>query len=96
MMLRRVPPSLLFHRFQCRPRRIENARVMAPPGFLQPVLGRRFGLVDARCEGEHVAIPMRAEVGGQDRPGHVGETAREERRSQFDDVMLRLEPGNEM
>ena len=37
---------------------------------------------------------MRAEIGRQDRPGHVGEAAREERRGQLDDVMLRLEPGD--
>ncbi len=43
-----------------------------------------------------MAVPMRADVGRQDRPGHVGETAREERRRRFDDVMLGLEPGHEM
>ena len=43
-----------------------------------------------------MAVPMRADVGGQDRPRHVGETAREERRGQFDDVMFRLEPGDEV
>ena len=43
-----------------------------------------------------MAVPMRADVRRQDRPGHVGETAREERRGQFDDVVLRLEPGHEV
>ncbi len=43
-----------------------------------------------------MAVPMRADIGRQDRPGHVGEAAREERRGQFDDVMLRLEPGDEV
>ena len=41
-----------------------------------------------------MAVPMRAEVRRQDRPGHVGEAAGEERRGQLDDVMLRLEPGD--
>ncbi len=39
---------------------------------------------------------MRAGIRRQDRPGHIGEPAREERRGQFDDVMLRLEPGDEV
>ena len=39
---------------------------------------------------------MRADVRGQDRPGHVGEAAREERRGQLDNVVLRLEPGDEV
>ena len=43
-----------------------------------------------------MAVPMRADIGRQDRPGHVGEAAGEERRRQFDDVMLRLEPGDVM
>ena len=43
-----------------------------------------------------MAVPMRADVRRQDRPGHVGETAREERRGQFDDVVLRFEPGHEV
>src|ERR1700721_16592 len=37
---------------------------------------------------------MRTEVRRQDRPWHVGETARKEWRCQFDDMMLRLEPGD--
>ncbi len=39
---------------------------------------------------------MRAEIGRQDRPRHVGEAAGKERRGQLDDVMLRLEPGDVM
>src|ERR1700756_4253660 len=35
---------------------------------------------------------MCAELWRQDRPGHVGKTAREKRRRQFDDMMFRLEP----
>src|SRR5437870_10387786 len=43
-----------------------------------------------------MAVPMRADIRRQDRPGHVGEMAREEGGGQFDDVMLRFEPGHEM
>ena len=43
-----------------------------------------------------MAVPVRADVGRQDRPGHVGETAGEERRGGFDDVVLGLEPGDVM
>ena len=43
-----------------------------------------------------MAVPMRADIRRQDRPWHVGEAAREERRGQFDDVVLRLEPGDEV
>ena len=39
---------------------------------------------------------MRADIARQDRPGHVGKTAGEERRGGFHDVVLRLEPGDEM
>ena len=39
---------------------------------------------------------MRADVGGEDRPRHVGETARKERRGHLHDVVLRLEPGEVM
>ena len=98
--LRQVPPVFLrhfvLHRLHLQPGRIEDAGVIAPPGFLQPVFGRRLGLADARRERDRVAVPMRAEIRRQDRPGHVGEAAGEERRGQFDDVMLRLEPGDEM
>ena len=98
--LRQVPPIFLrhlgLHRLHLEPGRIEDAGVIAPPGFLQPVLGRRLGLADAWRERDGMAVPMRAEVGRQDRPGHVGEAAGEERRGQFDDMMLRLEPGDVM
>ena len=43
-----------------------------------------------------MSVPMRTDVRRQDRPGHVGEAAGEERRRQFDDVMFRLEPGDVM
>ena len=43
-----------------------------------------------------MTIPMRANIRRQDRPRHVGEAARKERRGRFHDVMLRLEPGDEM
>lgn len=39
---------------------------------------------------------MRAQIGCQDRPGHVGKALGEERRGELDDVMLRLEPGDVM
>src|SRR5882724_7537211 len=86
----------LFHRFHFQPRRIENAGVIAPPGLLQPVLGRRFRLGDALSERQCVAVPMGAEIGREDRPGHIGEAAREKRRGELDDVVFRLEPGDVM
>ena len=43
-----------------------------------------------------MAVPMRAKVRRQDRPGHVGKTAGKERRGQLDDVMFGLEPGDVM
>ena len=46
--LRQVPPVLLrhlvLHRLHLQPRRVEDAGVVAPPGFLQAVGGRRLGL----------------------------------------------------
>ena len=98
--LGQVPPVFLrhlrLHRLHLQPRRIEDAGVVAPPGFLQPVFARRLALAHARRERERVAIPMRAEIGRQDRPGHVGKALGEERRGELDDVMLRLEPGDVM
>ena len=97
--LRQVPPIFLrhlgLHRFHLQPRRIEDAGVVTQPGFLQPVFRRRVGLADARRERDGVAVPMRADIRRQDRPGHVGEAPGEERRGGLDDVMLRLEPGDE-
>ena len=43
-----------------------------------------------------MAIPMRAEIRGEDRPGHVGKTPGEEWRCELDDVVFRLEPGDVM
>ena len=44
--LGQVPPVFLrhlrLHRLHLEPGRIEDVGVIAPPGFLQPVLGRRF------------------------------------------------------
>ena len=98
--LRQVPPISLrhfgLHGLHLQPRRIEDAGVIAPPGFLQPILGRRLGLADPRRDRDGMAVPMRADIRRQDRPGHVGKAAGEERRCQFDDMMLRLEPGDEM
>src|SRR3984957_20572056 len=42
-----------------------------------------------------MAVPMRADIGRQDRPGHVCKTPGKEWRAQFDDVMLRFKPGDE-
>ena len=43
-----------------------------------------------------MAVPMRADIRRQDRPGHVGKPAREERRGQLDDVVLWFEPGDKV
>ena len=70
--------------------------MITQPGFHQPVFTGRLGLADARCESDDMAVPIRADIRRQDRPRHIRKTPREERRGRFDDVMLRLEPGNEM
>ncbi|MEY9646457.1 hypothetical protein ABIF07_002735 [Bradyrhizobium elkanii] len=69
---------------------------MTSPDLFEPVLGRHFGFGDARRDRDRVPVPMCADVGGQDRPRHVGEAAGEERRGELDDAMLRLEPGDVM
>ena len=43
-----------------------------------------------------MSVPMRTDVRRQDRPGHVGEAAGEERRGQLDDMMRRLKLGDVM
>jgi len=88
-------PSFSRAGWHLQPGRIADAGVGAPPDFLQTIFRRR-GRVDARRHQHGMTVPMRTRVPRQDRPRHVGEAAREERRRRCHDVMRRLEPGDVM
>src|SRR3546814_10238166 len=65
------------------------------PDVLDRVLRGRIPAGGARSFGQRIAVPMDAEFRRQDRPAHRGETAREESGIGADDMMVRLEPGDE-
>ena len=97
--LGQVPPiflrHLLQHRADLEPRRIEDRRIIGPPHLLDRIARRRVGLRRAGPIGQRLAVPVERQLGRQDRPAHVGEAAHEEAGVGADDVMLRLEPGDE-
>ena len=94
--LRQVVPvaarHLALHRRELQPGRVEDAFVVGQPEPLAGIGGRRVLAACAGAELESVAVPADAAFRGQDRPAHLREAAREERRHCLDDVMLGLEP----
>lgn len=86
---------LLHHHPRVEPGRIEDAGVVGLPQRFACVLGRGILAPCAGTEGKCLPIPGDAARRSEDGPVHAGEAAREERRDLVDNVVLRLEPGDE-
>src|SRR5689334_829835 len=82
------------HRLRIDPRRVEDAFIVAPPGGLERIALRRIGMARSRAGDERLLVPMQGTERGQDRPDEIAEAGDEEWPRRFQDVMLRLEPGD--
>ena len=82
------------HRGRIEARRIEDVGVVRAPELLQRVIRRRSAREAPGVKLSAAPVPMRAAVGGEDRPAHRGEAAREERRGALHHQVRRLEPGD--
>ena len=87
---------LALHRAHLEPGGIEDAGVIRAPVVLDRIAARRVGLRAPRDQSATRACPSgRSRSGVRIDQRMDGEAAREERRGQFDDVMLGLEPRDE-
>ena len=76
-------------------RRVENICVVGAPEVFHLVARRRGRARHAGGEGKTASVPVRAAIRRQNRPAHGSKAIGEKGRVVLDDVVLRLEPGDE-